>query len=119
MGARPCQTAPATYYGRFRLDRSIRGSAPWCSPGWQGVYDVAAAYVSERRSDDPALYRRIVISIGPDTRPSHLVHAPVGISCWLVTAVGQDLEVQKYNSLRAALNSIRKVFTLSAAASER
>jgi hypothetical protein len=84
-----------------------------------GAYDVAAAYVSERRSDDPALYRRIVISIGPETRPTHLVHAPLGIGCWLVTAVGQDSEVQKYNSLRAALNSIRKVFTLSAAASER
>ena len=28
--------------------------------------DVASAYVSERRSDDPALYRRIVVTLGPD-----------------------------------------------------
>ena len=31
--------------------------------------NVASAYVSERRSDDPALYRRIVVTIGPE--PGH------------------------------------------------
>jgi hypothetical protein len=81
--------------------------------------NVASAYVSERRSDDPALYRRIVITVGPDPGPSLLVHAPTGISCWLVTMVGHGSEVRRFDTLRAALNSIRPVFTLNAAGSAR
>ncbi len=80
--------------------------------------NVASAYVSERRSDDPALYRRIIVTIGPDRAPSYLIHAPVGISCWLVSSVGHGSEVRRFDSLRAALNSIRPVFVLNAAASE-
>ena len=80
--------------------------------------NVASAYVSERRSDDPALYRRIVVSVGPEPGPSYLIHAPTGISCWLVSSVGRGSEVQRFDSLRAALNSIRPVFSLNAAASE-
>jgi hypothetical protein len=77
--------------------------------------DVASAYVSERRSDDPALYRRIVISVGPERRPSFLIHAPSGISCWLVSEVGPDPQVRRFDTLRAALNAVRPVFVLSAA----
>jgi hypothetical protein len=83
-----------------------------------GTCNVASAYVSERRSDDPALYRRIVVSIGPDCRPSYLVHAPSGISCWLVSSVGHGSDVRRFDHLRAALNAIRPVFNLSAAESE-
>jgi hypothetical protein len=79
--------------------------------------DVASAYVSERRSDDPVLYRRVVIAIGPDPGPSYLIHAPAGISCWLVSSVGRGCEVQKFDSLRAALNSIRPVFEISGSGS--
>jgi hypothetical protein len=43
--------------------------------------DIVDAYVSNRRVDDPALYRRIVIVLKPESRPAHLVHAPpVGTS---------------------------------------
>jgi hypothetical protein len=79
--------------------------------------DVASAYVSERRSDDPAIYRRIVINIGPEPGPSYLIHAPAGISCWLVSSVGHGSEVQRFDSLRAALDSVRPVLALNAAAS--
>jgi hypothetical protein len=79
--------------------------------------DVASAFVSERRSDDPALYRRIVITIGPEPGPSYLIHAPAGISCWLVSTAGRDPKVQRFDSLRAALNSIRPVFAVNAVAS--
>ncbi len=79
--------------------------------------DVASAYVSERRSDDPALYRRIVVTVGPDPGPSFLIHAPGGISCWLVSSVGRGSDVRRFDSLRAALNSIRPVFSLNAAES--
>ena len=83
-----------------------------------GTCNVASAYVSERRSDDPAVYHRIVVTIGPDSGPSYLVHAPTGLSCWLVSSVGRGSEVQRFDSLRAALNSIRQVFVLNEAASE-
>jgi hypothetical protein len=76
--------------------------------------DVASAYVSERRSDDPALYRRVVVTLGPEPGPSYLVHAPAGISCWLVTSVGHGCEVRTFDTLRAALNSIRPVFEINA-----
>jgi hypothetical protein len=47
--------------------------------------DVAFAYVSSRREDDPALLHRIVIGAGPDHRPSHLVHAPPARDIWMVS----------------------------------
>jgi hypothetical protein len=45
--------------------------------------DVSSAYVSDRKTDDPALYRRIVIVVGPRNEPTHLVHAPTGMRLWL------------------------------------
>jgi hypothetical protein len=83
-----------------------------------GTFDVASAYVSERRSDDPALYRRIVINLGPGPGPTHLIHAPTGISCWLVTSVLDGGNVQRFDNLRNALNSIRPVFVLNAVTSD-
>ena len=80
--------------------------------------NVASAYVSERRSDDPALYRRVVVTVGQDRGPSCLIHAPVGLSCWLVSPVVQGSEVRRFDSLLAALNSIRPAFVLSEAGSE-
>src|SRR6185312_7584142 len=72
--------------------------------------NVASAYVSERRGDDPAIYRRIVITVGPDCGPSFLVHAPAGMSCWLVSSVGHGSNIRRFDNLRGALNSIRAVF---------
>jgi hypothetical protein len=80
--------------------------------------DVASAYVSERRSDDPSIYHRVVVTVGPERAPSHLIHAPIGLSCWLVSKVGRGVGVRRYDTLRAALNSIRPVFELSEGAPE-
>ena len=71
--------------------------------------DIPSAYVSERRTDDPHLYRRIVIGTGPNGRPTHYIHAPTGLSCWLRMCAGSNPNVQEFPSLRAALNSIREV----------
>ena len=71
--------------------------------------DIVSAYVAERRSDDPTLYRRIVIVAGPDDRPTHLIHAPEGMSCFLLFTVGAYPRVRQFDTLRAALNSIRAV----------
>jgi len=72
--------------------------------------DVSTAYVSERRSDDPAIYHRVVVAIGPGAAPSYLIHAPSGVSCWLVMKLGEGATIRRFDSLRAALNSIRPVF---------
>lgn len=71
--------------------------------------DIAAAYVSNRRGDDPAHYRRIVIVTKPDEGPSHLVHAPSGRRRWIVFSLGRKSQIQGFPSLRAALNYIRPV----------
>jgi hypothetical protein len=71
--------------------------------------DIAAAYVSNRRGDDPAHYRRIVIVTKPDEGPSHLVHAPSGRKKWIVFSLGRKSQIQNFPNLRAALNHIRPV----------
>jgi hypothetical protein len=80
--------------------------------------NVASAYVSERRGDDPTLYHRVVVTVGQDRGPSCLIHAPVGLSCWLMSSVGHESEVRRFDSLLAALNSIRPAVVLSVAVSE-
>ena len=80
--------------------------------------NIASAYVSERRGDDPTLCHRVVVTVGTDREPSCLIHAPVGLSCWLVSSVGYGSEVRRFDSLLAALNSIRSAFVLSEAGAE-
>ena len=71
--------------------------------------DIVSAYVAERRSDDPTIYRRIVIVAGPSNHRSHLIHAPEGMSCWLLFSIGEYPPVRQFDTLREALNSIRPV----------
>lgn len=71
--------------------------------------DIASAYFCERRSDDPALYRRIVISDAQDNGPSYLIHAPAVVETWITLNVRQPSTAQSFNSLRDALNSVRPV----------
>lgn len=71
--------------------------------------DIPLAYVSERRSDDPRLYRRIVIKMDPDREPMCTVHAPSVGSRWIVTFLGRPYSVAVYKSLQDALNSIAPV----------
>jgi len=72
--------------------------------------DIACAFFSERRADDPALYRRIVIYEDGDTGPSYLVHAPLSIDTWIMMNVHDTSQTQSFTTLRQALNSIRLVF---------
>jgi hypothetical protein len=71
--------------------------------------DVASAYVSNRRSDDPALYHRIIIAMGPGDGPSHIVNAPSGRNIWIVVSSGLRTKLRRFQTLRTALNSIRPV----------
>jgi hypothetical protein len=71
--------------------------------------NVASAYVSERRSDDPALYRRIVITEDVRLGPSYLIHTPTSVDAWITMDVRQPTEARSFSTLRDALNSIRPV----------
>jgi hypothetical protein len=72
-----------------------------------GTTDIASAYVSERRGDDPAHFRKIVIVEAGSRRPAWLVHCPNGTEVWLVTSQAEGFGPRYYTSLRAALESIR------------
>jgi hypothetical protein len=71
--------------------------------------DVSDCHVSSRRSDDPALYRRIVVSDAPDGRPTHLIHHPSGLDLWVKMTVGPYMQFEMFPTLTGALNSIRRV----------
>jgi hypothetical protein len=77
---------------------------------WIGLAnDVPLAFVSQRRSDDPKFFGRVVIATGLDTKPSHTIHAPAESTLWLVTSMGPPQSVRQFNTLRDALNSVRPV----------
>jgi hypothetical protein len=57
-----------------------------------GAGDVATAYISNRRTDDPALHHRIVVFTEVDDGPTHLVHAPSGRDVWIVLTLGRRNE---------------------------
>jgi hypothetical protein len=71
--------------------------------------DVASAYVSNRRGDDPTLYHCVVIVMDEDEGPSHFIYTPSGKNAWIVFSFAQRTKVQQFSTLRAALNSVRPV----------
>jgi hypothetical protein len=74
--------------------------------------DIASAYFCERRSDDPAMYRRIVIFEEVTLGPSYLIHTPTSIDVWITLNVRHAPEVRSFDSLRDALNSVRPVLQI-------
>lgn len=70
---------------------------------------VIAAYVSERRGDDPMIAGRIaiVVSSNPFARePTHLVYSPAGSTFWVVAGARNFSSLQRFATLQDALNSI-------------
>ena len=75
--------------------------------------DVSSAFVSERRSDDPAIYRRIAISLDGNGVFTHLIHTPAHNDIWIVLNVRHKPEVHQFDSLLEALNFVRPVLRWS------
>jgi hypothetical protein len=73
--------------------------------------DLPMAYVSQRRSDDPAFFGRVVIATGPDAKPSHTIHTPGESALWLLTSMGPPRSVRQFNTLHDALNLLRSVLS--------
>ena len=69
--------------------------------------DVVSAYISQRRTDDPATYRQIVITIGGDGEPSYFIDTPNGTNYWIVAQSLPFPDVHQFDSLREALNFVR------------
>jgi len=81
-----------------------------------GAGDITLAYVSTRGGDDPALRDRIIVMTDPEKGPSHLIHAPMGRNIWMVFSAGRRTRIQRFQTLRAALNSVRPVLAEPGAA---
>ena len=103
--AKPASDVLLTFPPRLLTLEESNLVAEWLSL----AADVSLAYVSTRRSDDPAIYQRVVISDAPDNRATHLVHAPSGLRLWVKLTIGRDEGAELFGSLSAALNSIRHV----------
>lgn len=66
-----------------------------------------SGFVSERRSDDPAIYRRIVILRRATRQRLYVIHCPQGSNWWMVTSATEGEDVGYFATLRAALQFIR------------
>jgi len=77
--------------------------------------DVTSAFVSERRTDDPAIRSRIAISVERNGAFTHFIHTPVHNDIWIVLNVHYQPEVHQFDSLLEALNFIRPVLAWSSA----
>lgn len=115
MGAHEMQDAMRHFPPRLLTPDEHALLAEWLA----AAGDVAVAYASNRRDDDPAFFRRIVVVTKPSEGPSHLVHVPAGRKRWVVFSLGERSQVQTYRTLRDALNSIRPVLVTTGVVADR
>ena len=74
---------------------------------WSTEVDDVFAFVSERRSDDPTIYRRIVISRTSTGQRLYIVRPPQGHDSWLVISAKEGEDLARCPTLRAALNFVK------------
>jgi len=74
---------------------------------WVTEVNDVLAFVSERRSDDPAIYRRIVIIRKSTGQRLYLVRPPHGHDSWLVLSAVEGEDLARCPTLRAALNFVK------------
>jgi hypothetical protein len=83
--------------------------AEWFTATQREGLGIARAYVSERRGDDPMIVGRIVIVVRPSKEPLHLIYSPAESTFWVVSSAPAWGDLQRFRTLRAALNAIRPV----------
>jgi len=86
--------------------------AEWFAATQRVGLDVARAFVSERRGDDPRIVGRIAVMLRSARSPSFLVHSPAESAFWMVASAPEWSEIHRFRTLRAALNSIRPVLEM-------
>jgi hypothetical protein len=80
---------------------------------WATRADDVFAFVSERRSDDPTIYRRIVISRSSTGQRLYLIRPPQGNDSWLVLSATEGDDVARCPTLQSALNFVRPARTVA------
>jgi hypothetical protein len=75
--------------------------------GWLEAVDGFTAFVSQRRRDDPAIYRRIVISRRRTKQHAYTIHAAQGVDAWIVVSVTEGEDIASFPTLRAALEFVQ------------
>lgn len=76
---------------------------------WTAETKAFFAFVSERRNDDPMIYRRIVVSRRATKQPLYLIHCHKNFNLWIMVSVVDGEDVGRFPTLRAALNCISPV----------
>jgi hypothetical protein len=77
------------------------------------VGDVASAYVSQRKTDDPTIYRRIAISVDGNVAFTHPIHTSFHDESWTVVDVRHKSATHQFGTLVEALNFVRDVLIQS------
>ncbi|HTI82457.1 MAG TPA: hypothetical protein VL614_18550 [Acetobacteraceae bacterium] len=91
--------------------------AEWFAATQRDGLDVARAYVSERRGDDPRYLGKIAVVMQAKREPSFLVYSPRETAFWVMTEAPLWDRVQRFRTLRSALNSIRPALEMPDAVS--
>src|ERR1700722_11406094 len=74
--------------------------------GWTTVAKGFSTFVSERRSDDPAIYRRIIVSRKGNNQRLYLIHSHQNSDYWVMISAADGEDIGHFPTLRAALNFI-------------
>ena len=91
--------------------------AEWFAATQREGLDVARTFVSERRGDDPRFLGKIVVVMQAKREPSFVVYSPRETAFWVVTEAPLWDRVQRFRTLRSALNSIRPALEMPDAVS--
>jgi hypothetical protein len=81
--------------------------------GWIRAATGFSAFVSERATDDPAIYRRIVVSRRDTRQPLYLIHASTQSAGWIMVSADSAEHVQRFPTLRAALDYLEPIAVAS------
>jgi hypothetical protein len=76
---------------------------------WIEAAPAYTAFISERRTDEPAIYRRIVISLRATREHLYLVHAATEPACWVMLCIATGEYAGRFPTLRAVLDYIEPV----------
>ncbi len=76
---------------------------------WINAAKGFSAFVSERHTDDPAIYRRIVVSRRATKQHLYLIHPPKDSVYWIIHSTVSRGYVERFPTLRAALNHIEPI----------
>jgi len=79
-----------------------------------GEQAIAAAYISERSHDHPALRNKIVIAERAKSDVTYLIHRPQGETAWVLTCGHTGKERGRFRTLPEVLNTIRPHRTVAA-----